>query len=133
MEENGVTKVLKKQDEIENEAKKFYCNLYANHDNLITESIQSFLGPSSNSLPKLFNPEAEKINGYLTVEEMTRYLKKTKNNASPGSSGFTGDFYKFFWSDIKHFVVNSANHSFDIGSLSIQQRLGIITLLPKGT
>ena len=51
---------------------------------------------------------------------------------SPGSSGFTGDFYKFFWRNIKHFVVRSANYSFDIGSLSIQQRLGIITLLPKG-
>ena len=51
---------------------------------------------------------------------------------SPGSSGFTGNFYKFFWRNIKHFVVRSANYSFDIGSLSIQQKLGIITLLPKG-
>ena len=59
--------------------------------------------------------------------------KKTKNNVSPGISGFTGDFFKFFWRDIKQFAVRSVNHSFDIGSLSIQQRQGIITLLPKGT
>ena len=71
------------------------------------------------------------MSGHITLEEMTRYLKKTKNNVSPGCSGLTGDFYTFFGADIKHFVVRSVNYSFDIGSLSIQQRLGIITLLPK--
>ena len=30
-------------------------------------------------------------------------------------------------------MVRSVNYSFDIGSLSIQQRLGIVTLLPKGS
>ena len=41
------------------------------------------------------------MKGKVTVEEMTKYLKKCKNNVSPGSSGFTNDFYKFFWRDIK--------------------------------
>ena len=72
------------------------------------------------------------MSGHITIEEMTKYLKKSRNNVSPGSSGFTADFFKFFWRNIKQFVVRSANYSFDIGSLSIQQRLGIITLLPKG-
>ena len=55
-----------------------------------------------------------------------------ENNASPGSTGFSNEFYKFFWRDIKIFVVDSINHSFKNGMLSVTQRLGIITLIPKG-
>ena len=132
--ENETTKILTNQREIENETKQFYTRLFSNNDHLISENIEEFLGPlAASSIPKLSHKQASGMEGHISVEEMTRYLKKTKNNASPGSSGFSGDFYKFFWSDIKQFVVRSTNYSFDIGSLSIQQRLGIITLLPKGT
>jgi hypothetical protein len=102
-------------------------------DSISIESVTEYLGPTADTFPKLTNQESESVEGKLTVEEMSSFLKKTRNNVSPGSSGFTGDFYKFFWIDIKHFVVRSANFSFEIGSLSIQQRLGIITLLPKGS
>ena len=116
-----------------NESVRYYSNLYSNHDQNINQSIETFLGNSAQTLPKLSPSDTSAMEGHVTVDEMTRYLKKTKNNAAPGSSGFTGDFYKFFWINIKYFVVNSVNYSFDIGTLSIQQRLGIITLLPKGT
>ena len=124
MEENGVTKTLNKQVEIKTNAQNCYAKLFSNHVLIITQNAQT--------LPKLSNQQSESMSGHISVDEMTKYLKKSKNNVSPGSSGFTGDFYKFFWLDIKHFVVRSANYSFDIGSLSIQQRLGIVTLLPKG-
>ena len=121
------------QDQIETEIRDYYRTLFANHDHVITVgSPADYLGPTADSFPKLSDREASTTKGKLTVEEMGRFLKKTRNNVSPGNSGFTGDFYKFFWADIKHFVVNSANYSFEIGTLSIQQRLGIITLLPKG-
>ena len=72
------------------------------------------------------------MNGKFTVDEMSKYLKKCKNNVSPGSTGFTTEFFKFFWRDIKNFVVNSVNFAFDQGRLSITQRLGIISIIPKG-
>ena len=31
----------------------------------------------------------------ITIQEMTNYLKKVKKNVSPGSSGYTNEFYKF--------------------------------------
>jgi hypothetical protein len=31
------------------------------------------------------------------------------NNKSPGSDGFSTEFFKFFWIDLKSFVVNSIN------------------------
>ena len=39
---------------------------------------------------------------------------------------------KFFWIDLKVFVVKSLNHSYQVGMLSVSQILGIITLIPKG-
>ena len=72
------------------------------------------------------------MNGKISVDEMTKYLKKCKNNVSPGSSGFTNEFYKFFWRDIKYFVINSVDYAFDHGRLSLSQSLGIISIIPKG-
>ena len=72
------------------------------------------------------------MEGQIGVEELTKYLKKSKNNVAPGSTGFSNEFYKFFWRDIKIFVVESINHGLKNGMLSVTQRLGIITLIPKG-
>ena len=63
---------------------------------------------------------------------MTKYVKKTKNGVSPGSSGFTNEFYKFFWVDLKLIITKAINYSYEYGMLSVTQRLGIITLIPKG-
>ena len=54
-----------------------------------------------------------------------------KNGKSPGSDGFTAEFYKFFWIDIKYLVLDSLNYAFHNGELSIDQKRGIITLIPK--
>ena len=37
-------------------------------------------------------------------------------------------FYKFFWRNLKHFVVNSLNY--ETGYLSVTQKLGEVILLP---
>ena len=55
-----------------------------------------------------------------------------KSNRSPGSDGFTCEFFKTFWKQIGAFVVRSINYAYQEGHLSVTQKQGIITCLPKG-
>ena len=54
-----------------------------------------------------------------------------KNNKSPGLDGFTVEFFKFFWVDIGAFILRSINIGYRNGSLSVTQKQGLITCLPK--
>ena len=41
------------------------------------------------------------------------------------------ELYKFFWDDIKGFVADSFEYSFDNKLLSLDQRRAVFTLIPK--
>ena len=72
------------------------------------------------------------IEGPITIEEAGITLKNMPNNKSPGSTGFTTEFFKFFWKDLGHFVVKSLNYRLEKGELSTTQKEGIVTCIPKG-
>ena len=130
---NGVEVVIKDQNEIGNETQQFYKDLFSNKDDPDkVGDIGSFLNEGETNYPKLTDAEAEEIEGHITAEELLRTLKNTKNDTAPGSSGFTYSFYKTFWINLKTFMLKMANYSFDIGMLPASQRLGVISLLPKG-
>ena len=131
---NNVETTINDQKEIEKETVEFYGNLYSNKDEKITiNSIEGFLGRDLiQGCPKITEHQKAKMEGLITVEELTKYIKKCRNNAAPGTTGFTGDFFKFFWRDLKLFVCKSVNFSYENDRLSVSQRLGIITLIPKG-
>ena len=56
-----------------------------------------------------------------------------KNEKSPGLDGFTVEFFKLFWIDIGVYVLRSIKYGYRTGSLSVTQKQGIITCLPKPT
>ena len=72
------------------------------------------------------------LEGELTEKEILAALKKMKNNKSPGTDGFTSEFLNFFYNDIKVFIQRALNEGYVEGKLSITQRQGLITCLPKG-
>lgn len=74
------------------------------------------------------------LEGEITLSEIALALKNMKNNKtikSPGPDGFTTELYKFFFTDIGHFLVRSFNESFHSGTLSTTQYQGVITYIPK--
>ena len=54
-----------------------------------------------------------------------------KNEKSPGLDGYTVEFFKFFWIYIGVFDLRSINYGYRTGLLSVTQKQGIITCLPK--
>ena len=67
----------------------------------------------------------------LTLSELSKALRNMKNNKSPGTDGYSCEFFKVFWSKLGNFVMHSINYIYDIGELSLVQKQGIITLIPK--
>ena len=71
---------------------------------------------------------AKNLEGKITYSEATAVLK---NNKSPGSDGFTSEFFKVFWKQLVNFIVRSLNFGYNKGELSVTQKQGIITCIPR--
>ena len=53
------------------------------------------------------------------------------SDKTPGTDGLPAEFYKVFWEDIEGYLLNALNGAYEKRCLSISQRRGLITLLPK--
>ena len=127
-QENGNT--IKTQEEILKEVQKFYSNLYAPQNSEKDINDQDILKNLQH--PVLTDIESSNLEGEITADEISNVLRNMKNNKSPGSDGFTVEFFKFFFKDFKHFIGRSINEGYQKGTFSVTQRQGIITCLPKG-
>ena len=67
----------------------------------------------------------------LTETKIHQALIGSENNKNQGSDGIPVDFYKVFWPKIRTFIIWSYARSLEIGSLSITQRQGVISLIQK--
>ena len=91
-------------------------------------SIYSVLGENEN---KLSDKESQNLEGEIDYSELGIALRNMKNNKSPGLDGFTVEFFKFFWIDIGYYILKSLNYGYRTGSLSVTQKQGVITCIPK--
>ena len=79
----------------------------------------------------LSEKEKKSCEGLVNEEECTNALKDFNNNKTPGTDGLPAEFYRFFWPDICHDLLASYNFASQHDMLSISQRRGIISLIPK--
>ena len=93
--------------------------------------ISNFINIDEN-FTSLSNKESEYLEGHITKYELLSALKSMKHGKSPGSDGYTVEFFKVFWFDIKSFVTRSVRYAYDNEELSITQKHGVIQCLPKG-
>ena len=126
IDENVVVDELK---EILKQAKQFYEKLYKKQNCLKKVNLSTEI--PYNDIPKLTENQKQSLEGKISLPELTSALKRMKNNKSPGSDGFTADFFKFFWIDVCKFVFRSVNYGYQQRKMFVTQRQGVITCIPK--
>ena len=125
--ENGT---LTSSDEILNEEHRYYKRLYtSSRTNPNNRRFDVFF--DSSTFPKLSPHQAESCDGLLTKEECYASLKTLSIGKSPGTDGLTAEFYLSFRELLGQELVDSFNYAFEKGEVSISEKRGIFTLIPK--
>ena len=83
-------------------------------------------------LPKLSDDERDKLEGPLKFDECKKVLETFQNDKSPGKDGFfTAEFYQLFFDLPENDLIASLNEAHALNELTVSQRRGVITLIPK--
>jgi len=112
---------------------EFYGKLYSSKLDVL--DVDNFYAKTAEFLSgnkfKITDQDNELLTKPITEKELYDVIKSCDNLKSPGTDGLTKEFYEVFWEDIKNELLESFNDSLSMGSLSISQKQGIITLIPK--
>ena len=125
--ENG--EFIYNDKEILSAIEDFYRDLYTSKISGAQSEFDHFT--QNLTTPQLLNDERDELEGILTFEECKDTLKSFSNRKSPGEDGFTVEFYRCFFDILGNDLVDSLNTAHEKGQLSISQRRGVITLIPK--
>ena len=136
--QNKYINKLKKDDgstitdpaEILNEQQRFFQTLFSSQNPTVDDARYKFFF-DNDSIVRLNTEQQQHCEGRLTLDECLAALKTFNKNKSPGTDGFTAEFYLSFWDVLGPVMVDSFNYAFTTGNLSISQRQGIIRLIPK--
>ena len=135
---NRPPRILRNQPEIENEIRSFYEQLYAPRDTRSSkEDIQNFMGDGFQELEDIVQRNVpshlqSRIDDPITQQELMDAIQNGKHGVAPGLSGFSREFFQFFAQDLIGFIMKYVEFSELTDSLSANQRIGVITLIPKG-
>ena len=81
-------KMIHDSNLITQEVKTFYENVYASRENNIVHcNIDNI------NTPTLSQEESDSLEGPITLQEALSSIKQMKNDKSPGSDGFTAEFF----------------------------------------
>ena len=98
-------------------------------NNVTIESLQRFV--EDLNLPYLEEQEKQELEGEINIDEVWHALNGFQNDKTPGDDGFTKEFYETFFDPLGNALLESFNAGFDNGHLSVSQKRGIISLIPK--
>ena len=106
----------------------YYKQLYANKmDNL--EEMDTFL--EKHSIPRSQQEEIENINRPITSTEVETVTKNLPTNKSPGSDGYTGEFYQIFREELTSILLKLFQNIAERGTLPSSFYKATITLISK--
>lgn len=109
--------------------KRYFEDIYS-EDITKLDPIQDF-PLTREDLPQVTDSHRMVNNLPFTPRDFFTALKQLNKGKSPGSDGITPEFYLAFWDLMENPFYESIMFSLEQGSLSQEQRTGIITLIPK--
>ena len=119
--------ITENQEIILAQMKAFYKDLYSKqqleNSNIFLEQIN----PPSEIPENIEND----LKSNIDIEEIEKAMKMMQLNKSPGEDGLPIEFYRLFWDEVKEYLFDSYMYSLENGNLSITQKRGVISLLPK--
>ena len=99
---------------------------------LITEDNEPDLNFIKNNITKtLTDHERTLLDKDLTLQELTESLRDMKKGKTPGSNGFSVDFFRCFWNPLGTLLYRAFKYCYSIGDILPTHRESIITLIPK--
>ena len=107
----------------------YYETLYRNNE-LFNES-QCYDFVKMTSCPTINEAQKLHCDSLVTENECLKAICQLANNKSPGPDGFSVEFYKCFWDDLKQPFMECLKYSINKDQLCKSQYEGVITLLPK--
>lgn len=109
-----------------------YTSLYTstNYDPYDDRFDEFFDSPN---LKTVSQSQAQSCEGLLLKEDCFKTLKQCAKCKTPGTDGLSSECYLAFWDVLGQELVDSFNYVFKVGEMSISQRRGVISLIPKKT
>ena len=122
-------KTITKKKDILSQFTQFLENKYSVPNEHPDVDVESYI--NQNIIRKLNNDQKQKLDEPLTFSELTNTLFSFKKGRSPGSNGFTADFFKHFWEYIGIFLHRTFQENVKKNMITLSHRESIITLIPK--
>ena len=108
---------------------EFFADLFSSEYSGSDDLFENFI--ENINLPQLSEEDKSALEGELTTAECLQILKTFSNGKSPGEDGFTTEFYVQFFDILAPDLLASLNAAYFHKEMSISQRRGVITLIPK--
>ena len=123
-------KNISEPTEILKEMKKFYENLYREKETAdINNTNYAQIAKNYTQLTEEYKMNLERD---ISLEDLKHIVFKSKSNKSPGPDGYSNEFYKIFWEQIKILLLKLMNFYRENGRLNKLHLSGVITCIPKG-
>lgn len=117
--------------EILQECSKFYEDLYTQENPNLAPTQDILDAINQLDHPRLSDQAKAMLDAEPTMEELKKALTQLNSNKSPGTDGLPPEYYVKFWPFLAPHLVRSFKYSLESGSLSVEQRRGVVTLIPK--